>query len=75
MAVLFTFWAVGFFFYIYEFVFASTQWLLVGYGLLIGLILFMWFIYRPFMRKRYQRQIQKTIEKIHKLKTQLYEGE
>ena len=74
-AILFSVWAIGFFFYIYEFVSAVREWLLIGYGLLIGLILFMWFVYRPFMRKRYQKQIQKTIEKIEHLKKQIHENE
>ncbi len=75
MAILFSFWAIGFFFYIYEFVFASSEWLLIGYGSLVALILAMWFVYRPFMRRLYQKRIQKTIQKIQKLKTQIYENE
>lgn len=75
IAILFSVWAIGFFFYIYEFVFACSEWLFIGYGSLIGLILILWFVYRPFMRKRYQKRIQKTIEKIQKLKTQIDENE
>lgn len=75
ITIVFILWAIGFFFYIYEFVLASSEWLIIGYGSLILLILLMWYVYRPFMRRLYQKRIQKTIEKIKNLKTQIYENE
>lgn len=74
-AKLFSFWAIGFCFYIYEFVSASLTYLLLGYGMLLSFVLIVWFVYRPFMKRRYQKDIQKTINRINHLKSQIEDEE
>ncbi len=73
--LLFIIWAIGFSFYIYEFIAHSIGQLLLGYGMLTILILSSWFIYRPYMARRYYQNIQKTVEHIHKLKSQINEND
>ena len=68
---LFVTWATGFAFYIYEFITYGINYLLVGYAGLVVLGLFIWFVYRPLMTKRYQKDIKKTLDHIHHLKSQM----
>ena len=69
--ILFILWAIGFSFYIYEFIIDEMTYLWSGYGALLCLILFVWFVYRPFMIRRYQHAIRKTIDQIIDLKSQI----
>lgn len=73
-ALLFTIWAIGFFFYIYEPTSKNIYSLLIGYGSLIVFAIAVWVIYIPLMTKRYQKNIQKTITHINNLKSQLNEN-
>ena len=70
-AILFIIWAIGFSFYIYEFISYSINYLLIGYGALMMIIMVIWFFYRPFMTKRYQKDIQKATSRINHLKWQI----
>ena len=73
-ARLFIAWAIGFFLYIYEPASKNPHSLLIGYGSLIVFIIAVWFFYIPFMTKRYQKNIQKTITHINNLKSQIHEN-
>ena len=75
LTTLFIIWTIGFSFYIYEFVSQSTNYLIFGYSALFLFILFMWFVYQPFMTKRYQKDIQKTIQHINHLQSQIKNNE
>ncbi len=73
--ILFIIWGVGFALYIYEFVSQNINHLLLGYGSLLVLSLMVWFFYLPYMTKRYQKDIQKTIHHIHHLKSQINDND
>ncbi len=73
-AILFVVWALGFSFYIYEIVWA-TNYLLWSYVALSLFIAFVWWVYRPFIQKRYQKASHDTITHIQHLTYQIYENE
>lgn len=74
-SVLYSIWALGFIFYLYEFSHNSTSLMVLAYSALILFAIFIWFVYQPFMTKRYYKSIQKTIDHIQYLKKQLDEKE
>lgn len=57
--------------YMYEWVSESTVSLVTGYGCLAGFGLFMWFVYRPYMKKIYWKKNQRFIDQIDTLKNQI----
>lgn len=66
-------WAFGFLLYIYEPASSSKESLFISYGVLSAYILAVWFFYLPFMERRYQKKIQRTINYIEYLKEQFDE--
>ncbi len=68
--LLFIVWVIGFSFYLYEFISTDINYLLLGYSVLLILCLVMWFVYRPWMTKRYQNNVRMTIDHINHLKSQ-----
>ncbi len=70
---LFMFWATGFAFYIYEFISDQMTLIILGYSALVLFGAIMWFLYRPYMTRRYQKNIQKTLNHIKKVKFQMNE--
>ncbi|MFI2743135.1 hypothetical protein ACG2LH_10380 [Zhouia sp. PK063] len=57
-------WGVAYAFFIYEIVYTSTQYMVIGYAVLIIFWVVLWFVYRPYKVKKYQEKIQRFIQKI-----------
>lgn len=67
----FALWIVAASFYLYEAVAGSTSTLITGYSGLLAVILCAWFVYRPWMAKRYWEKNESFIKQIEILKQQL----
>ncbi len=63
--------SLAYVFYIYEKSAGSIQTLITGYGLLVAVIIVIWFIYRPIALKKEQQKIARMIHKIDSLKKQI----
>ena len=58
-------------FFIYENASGSLQSILITYLLLLAVIFFFWFVYRPFVNRMQQKSTEKMIQKIEELQKQL----
>jgi hypothetical protein len=62
---------VGYGFFIYEKASGSLQSIIISYTILISVIGFFWFIYRPLVNRLYQKSVKKMVAKIEELQQQI----
>jgi hypothetical protein len=62
---------VGYGFFIYEKASGSMQSLIIRYTILISVICFFWFIYRPLVNRLYQKSVKKMLAKIEEIQNQI----